>query len=83
MTIAILQARMSSSRLPGKVLREINGKPMIYWQLQRIYQAKKVEKVIVATSTDSTDDQLVDFLISEKTLFVRGSLIGIVFLQDF
>ena len=74
MTIAILQARMSSSRLPGKVLCEINGKPMIYWQLQRIYQAKKVEKVIVATSTDSTDDQLVDFLISEKTLFVRGSL---------
>ena len=74
MTIAILQARMSSSRLPGKVLCEINGKPMIHWQLQRIYQAKKVEKVIVATSTDSTDDELVDFLISEKTLFVRGSL---------
>ena len=74
MTLAILQARMSSSRLPGKVLREINGKPMIYWQLQRIYRAKNVDKVIVATSTDSTDDPLVDFLISEKALYVRGSL---------
>ena len=74
MTIAILQARMSSSRLPGKVLREINGKPMIYWQLQRIYRAKNVDKVIVATSTDPTDDPLVDFLISEKALYVRGPL---------
>ena len=74
MTIAILQARMSSRRLPGKVLREINGKPMIYWQLQRIYRAKNVDKVIVATSTDTTDDPLVDFLNSEEVLYVRGSL---------
>ena len=74
MTIAILQARMSSRRLPGKVLREINGKPMIYWQLQRIYRAKNVDKVIVATSTDTTDDPLIDFLISEEALYVRGSL---------
>ena len=74
MTIAILQARMSSRRLPGKVLCEINGKPMIYWQLQRIYRAKNVDKVIVATSTDTTDDPLVDFLISEEVLYVRGSL---------
>ncbi len=74
MTIAILQARMSSSRLPGKVLREVNGKPMIYWQLKRIYQAKNVDKVIVATSIDTTDDPLVDFLKSEEILYVRGSL---------
>ena len=74
MTIAILQARMSSRRLPGKVLREINGRPMIYWQLQRIYRAKNVDKVIVATSTDTTDDPLVDFLNSEKVPYVRGSL---------
>jgi spore coat polysaccharide biosynthesis protein SpsF len=73
-TIAILQARMSSRRLPGKVLREINGRPMIYWQLQRIYRAKNVDKVIVATSTDTTDDPLVDFLNSEEVLYVRGSL---------
>jgi spore coat polysaccharide biosynthesis protein SpsF len=65
---------MSSRRLPGKVLREINGKPMIYWQLQRIYRAKNVDKVIVATSTDTTDDPLIDFLISEEALYVRGSL---------
>lgn len=74
MTIAILQARMSSSRLPGKVLREINGKPMIYWQLKRIHQAKNLDKVIVATSIDTTDDPLVDFLKSEEILYVRGSL---------
>ncbi|CAN2169792.1 SpsF Spore coat polysaccharide biosynthesis protein F, CMP-KDO synthetase homolog [Candidatus Nanopelagicaceae bacterium] len=74
MTIAILQARMSSNRLPGKVLQEINGKPMIYWQLQRILKATMIEKVIVATSLDSTDDQLVEFLSSQDITCIRGSL---------
>lgn len=74
MTLVILQARMSSSRLPGKVLAEINGKPMIYWQLQRIYRATNVQKVVVATSIDPTDDPLVDFLNLNKVLYVRGSL---------
>lgn len=74
MTLAILQARMSSSRLPGKVLKEINGRPMIYWQLKRISHAKNIDQVVVATSADSTDDPLIDFLNSEKVLYVRSSL---------
>ena len=73
-TIAILQARMSSRRLPGKVLREINGKPMIYWQIQRILKAKRVDRLVVATSVDPSDDPLVKFLEENSFNVYRGSL---------
>ena len=48
--LAILQARMSSKRLPGKVLMEINGKQMFNWQIQMILQSKEISKIVVATS---------------------------------
>jgi spore coat polysaccharide biosynthesis protein SpsF (cytidylyltransferase family) len=73
-TIAILQARMSSTRLPGKVMRFINGKPMIYWQIQRIKKAKLVDKLILAISEDISDDVLAEYLGSINQVFVRGSL---------
>ena len=57
--LVVLQARMSSSRLPGKVMMQINGKPMIYWQIQRILESQRVSELVVATSIDPTDDSLV------------------------
>jgi spore coat polysaccharide biosynthesis protein SpsF (cytidylyltransferase family) len=72
--VAVLQARMSSSRLPGKVLLEINGQPMIWWQIQRILKSNMVDKVIVATSTDSTDDVLAEYLENENITCSRGPL---------
>jgi spore coat polysaccharide biosynthesis protein SpsF (cytidylyltransferase family) len=60
--LAVLQARMSSNRLPGKVLMEVNGKPMIYWQIQRILQSKEISKLVVATSDCPTDDVLARFI---------------------
>ncbi len=72
--LAVLQARMSSNRLPGKVLMEVNGKPMIYWQIQRILKSKEVSKLVVATSDYPTDDLLVRYLESINCDFVRGSL---------
>lgn len=73
-TLVVLQARMSSSRLPGKVLMEINGKPMIYWQIQRILRAKCVNSLVVATSIDSSDDALVSFLEENSISVFRGEL---------
>jgi spore coat polysaccharide biosynthesis protein SpsF (cytidylyltransferase family) len=73
-TIVILQARMSSNRLPGKVLKIINGKPMIEHQIRRIERASKINKLIVATSTDSTDDELYIFLQSLGVEVFRGEL---------
>ena len=72
--LAVLQARMSSNRLPGKVLMEVNGKPMIYWQIQRILQSKEISKLVIATSDCPTDDALVKYLESINCDFVRGSL---------
>jgi spore coat polysaccharide biosynthesis protein SpsF (cytidylyltransferase family) len=72
--LAVLQARMSSKRLPGKVLMEINGQPMIYWQIQRIFQSKEISKLVVATTDFPTDDVLVKYLQSISCDFVRGPL---------
>jgi spore coat polysaccharide biosynthesis protein SpsF (cytidylyltransferase family) len=72
--LAILQARMSSNRLPGKVLLPINGSPMIYWQIKRILESSAVSKLIIATSTHCSDDLLCQYLNSIKVEFFRGSL---------
>ncbi len=71
---AILQARMSSTRLPGKVMSLINGKPMIEWQIERILRAESVSHVVVATSIDSSDDELASHLESLGINVSRGSL---------
>ncbi len=70
----VLQARMSSSRLPGKVMKKINDLPMIYWQIQRILRSKAVDDLVVATSTDKTDDVLVDYLKGCSVKVYRGDL---------
>jgi spore coat polysaccharide biosynthesis protein SpsF len=73
-TLVILQARMSSSRLTGKVMMKINEQPMIYWQIQRILESKNVNQLVVVTSDQSTDDPLVDFLQQNAVDVHRGSL---------
>ena len=58
MILAILQARMSSTRLAGKVLKTILGRPMLKLQIERILRCKKIDRLIVATSINSEDDPL-------------------------
>src|SRR5438067_2111172 len=55
-TVAIVQARMGSSRLPGKVLRDIHGEPMLYRVLSRIRRAVHLDDVLVATTSRREDD---------------------------
>lgn len=73
-TVAILQARMTSTRLPGKVLLPLAGKPMIMRQLERIQRATTIDDIVVATSTDPSDDELVAVLQANGTRVVRGDL---------
>ena len=74
LNLVVLQARMSSTRLPGKVMAQINGHPMIYWEISRISKAKLVNKIVVAISDQSSDDILADYLDSIHQEYIRGSL---------
>ena len=56
---AIIQARMTSTRFPGKVLAELDGQPMLGYMLNRVLRSKSLAHVLVATSND-TDDPIVD-----------------------
>ena len=58
-TVAMLQARMESSRLPGKVLLPINGKPMIEWQIKRILRSKSIEKLVVVIPDNIENNVLI------------------------
>lgn len=71
--LVILQARMGSSRLPGKIMRIVNGKPIIEWQLNRIRQSKLIGEIVVATTVNSVDDILVEYLESMGFSVFRGS----------
>lgn len=74
MTGVIIQARMSSTRLPGKVLRQAAGRPLLSYLLERVRRMKKVDKILLATSTDATDDSLEAFASREGVELYRGSL---------
>ncbi len=72
--IAIIQARMSSSRLPGKVLKPLAGKAMIWHIYQRALKCQLVDKVIIATSTEKSDDPLAVFCEKNNLNVFRGDL---------
>lgn len=74
MIVAVLQARMSSSRLPGKVLADLAGEPMIVRQLRRIRRARTLTKVVVATSAEASDDPLARALRERGWPVHRGAL---------
>lgn len=76
--IAIVQARMSSSRLPGKVLRLIGERPMLSWVVERTRQARLVDAVVVATTEDSSDDPLAAFCVEHGYPVFRGSLYDVL-----
>lgn len=73
-TIAIIQARMGSARLPGKVLLDIAGQPMLARVVERARRAKSLDGVAVATTIDSADDPVADFCAGRDYPCYRGSL---------
>jgi spore coat polysaccharide biosynthesis protein SpsF len=71
--VAIIQARMASSRLPGKVLMDIEGMAMLGRVVARTRHAKSLEDVVVATSTDASDDAIFEYCSSNDIRSMRGS----------
>ena len=74
MIVGVLQARLSSTRLPGKVLKDLHGEPLILRQIERLSSSVMLDKLIVATSTDPTDDELVTVLERAGITVRRGPL---------
>lgn len=70
--LAILQARMNSSRLPGKIMELVNGVPIILWQIERIRKARLLSDLIVATTDTVKDDVLCELLAKEGVSYYRG-----------
>jgi spore coat polysaccharide biosynthesis protein SpsF len=70
---AIIQARMSSTRLPGKVLKELCGIPVLVHVIERVKQSKRIGKIIIATTDNSCDDVIVSISKKENVEVFRGS----------
>ena len=73
-TIAIVQARMTSTRFPGKVLADLLGEPMVIRQLERISRSAVIDRIVLATSSDPTDDVLAEVATQHGIDVVRGDL---------
>jgi spore coat polysaccharide biosynthesis protein SpsF len=71
--VASIQARLGSTRLPGKVLKNINDKCVLIRLVDRLRRAKTVDDVIVATTTNPNDDAIVKFCIENNINYFRGS----------
>jgi glutamate-1-semialdehyde 2,1-aminomutase/spore coat polysaccharide biosynthesis protein SpsF len=71
---ALVQARLSSRRFPGKVLAEIGGLPAIVYLCRRLQQARQLDAILVATSEDPSDDPLADTLAAHDIPCYRGAL---------
>lgn len=73
MNLLIIQARMGSSRLPGKVLKTIKGLSLLEIQNQRIINSKLVDEIVIATTTNKEDDAIELFCNEKNILCSRGS----------
>ena len=74
MILCIIQARMSSTRLPGKVLKDLAGKPMLQWVIDAAVDSKLLDGVVVATSTMASDLPITEYCYKQKIYCTTGPL---------
>lgn len=78
MILAVIQARMASARMPGKALASLAGQPMIWRQIERLRLSRTVDRVMVATSVEASDDALAAFLVSRGQAVYRGAPVDLL-----
>lgn len=71
-TVVIVQARMTSTRLPGKVLKEVLGRPLLDYQIERLRCMTMADQIVVATTMMKTDDPIVELCKKLGIAFYRG-----------
>jgi spore coat polysaccharide biosynthesis protein SpsF len=72
-TVIIVQARMTSTRLPGKVLKEVLGKPLLEYQIERLRRVRLADQIVIATTTNATDLPIVELCDRLGTAYFRGA----------
>lgn len=72
--VAVIQARIASQRLPGKVLLDLGGQPVLAWMVRRAERVAGVDQVVVATSVAADDDVIAAFCKEQGYTCVRGNL---------
>lgn len=77
-TVAIIQGRMTSTRLPGKILLDIAGEPMLARVAARARRARTVDLVAVATTTDPSDDPVAGWCAAHRTPLFRGEMFDVL-----
>lgn len=70
--VIVVQARMGSSRLPGKVLADVAGRPMLEQQLRRLQQCRSADDIVVATSANANDDSIIAVAEKAGARWFRG-----------
>lgn len=73
MTTCIIQARMGSTRLPGKILMKLAGREILWHIVERVKRAKTVDKIVVATTVNPEDNEVEKFCQDNNLLYYRGS----------
>jgi len=72
-TVIIVQARMTSTRLPGKILKQVLGKPLLQYQIERLQGVKLADEIVIATTTNETDAPIVNLCDRLSVAYFRGS----------
>lgn len=70
---AFVQARMGSTRLPGKVLKEVLGRPLLGYLIERLSQANEIDDIVILTTDNARDEPIVAFCENHGIAFYRGS----------
>jgi spore coat polysaccharide biosynthesis protein SpsF (cytidylyltransferase family) len=73
-SLALIQARMSSTRLPGKVMAPLRGQPLILFMAGRVAQSRHLDGMVIVTSTDPSDDELAEAVAAADIPIFRGDL---------
>ena len=69
----ILQARNKSTRLPSKVMKDLGGRPLLHFLLERLKKCKKLNEIFIATTSNQEDNSIEDLAITLDCKTVRGS----------
>jgi len=78
MIVAIIQARMGSKRLPGKVLKKVDDQPLLKYMVERVRKSLLIDKVVIATTTLKQDDIIMEFCDQFKVEHFRGNINDLV-----